>query len=113
LAACGEKVIPANRDITVQVSCGAEGQVDFSQGNQKRTSFGKIEALFTEIRNKAEEGDEASEGGANNIEIGYIESRHFLATLRGIKSSSNYIIQFLISDRSYRLSLVLNDGHRK
>lgn len=70
-----------------------ECQVHFPQGNQKRTSFGKIEALFTEIRNKAEEGDEASEGGANNIEIGYSESRHSLAILRGIKSSSSYIIQ--------------------
>ena len=43
-----------------------------------RTGLGKVKALFEQVGNKAEEGDEAPKGGANNVEVGDGKSRHFL-----------------------------------
>jgi hypothetical protein len=40
------------------------------------TGFGEVELLFEQVRHKAEQSDEAAQGGAHNVEIGEHEGRH-------------------------------------
>jgi len=45
--------------------------------DERHTGFGKVEAFFAEVGDQAEEGDEASQSGTNNVKVSDSKSRHF------------------------------------
>jgi hypothetical protein len=80
LAACGENVTPARRDITTGRPVSV---LLISDEVWQLTGFREVEPFLAEVRDQSKERDPSTQRRADDIEVGEDKSRHLAETRWG------------------------------